>query len=146
MIVVEVSQSGLDFSKLASKIPEAEAVALEGLADYAVNRAGELSPRISGLMSRSWYSVKRSDSEYLVSNRAPYFLFFIEGTAPHEIRPRFASVLRFEGGGGVVFSKLVNHPGTKAHDLLQKVAADVAAEVPRFAEAALKDALAEVEG
>lgn len=57
--------------------------------------------------------------------------FVEEGTAPHEIRPRNASVLRFLGGsgrisqpgpnqriatraGGVVFAKVVHHPGTPA--------------------------------
>ena len=39
---------------------------------------------------------------------------FLEfGTRPHVILPRFASVLRFEIGGEVIFSARVYHPGTK---------------------------------
>jgi hypothetical protein len=62
----------------------------------------------------------------------PYFLYFILGTSPHEIRSRFASVLRFQSGTDVVFSKLVNHPGTKSSDLLEQVKKDTEAEIPRF--------------
>jgi hypothetical protein len=37
------------------------------------------------------------------------------GTRPHKIVPRFASILRFVASSGqVVFTTLVNHPGTKA--------------------------------
>jgi hypothetical protein len=146
LIVVEVNESGSSLSKFAAVLPDVEAVALQGLADYATVCGEELSPRVSGLMSQSWYVARRCDSGYSVSNRAPYFLYFIEGTAPHEIRPRFAAALRFAVGGQVVFTRLVNHPGTKSHDLLQRVAADVASEVPRFVGAALKDAVAEAEG
>lgn len=36
-----------------------------------------------------------------------------EGTKPHVIRPRFASILRFVArSGDIVFTTLVNHPGT----------------------------------
>jgi hypothetical protein len=33
----------------------------------------------------------------------------------YEIRPVRANVLRFPAGGGLVFTKLVNHPGVKPH-------------------------------
>lgn len=36
-----------------------------------------------------------------------------DGTAPHEIRPRVASVLSFDVGGEHVFARLVHHPGTR---------------------------------
>jgi hypothetical protein len=67
-----------------------------------------------------------------LSNRAPYFLCFIEGTSPHEICPQFASVLRFQIGTDVIFTKFVNHPGTKPSDLLEQVKKDTEAEIPRF--------------
>ena len=35
------------------------------------------------------------------------------GTRPHIIRPKRASVLRFEVGGDIVFAKKVKHPGTR---------------------------------
>lgn len=44
----------------------------------------------------------------------------LQGTRPHLIRPRRASVLRFEVGGRVVFAKLVRHPGTRANDFMRR--------------------------
>jgi hypothetical protein len=61
-------------------------------------------------------SIDSSTKEGLTEFLYTYFLYFIEGTSPHEIRPRFASVLRFQSGTDVVFTKLVNHPGTKPSD------------------------------
>ena len=75
---------------------------------------------------------EHGDLNSSLSNRAPYFLYFIEGTSPHEIRPRFASVLRFQSGTDVVFTKLVNHPGTKPSDLLEQVKKGTEQEIPRF--------------
>ncbi|MER7135405.1 hypothetical protein ABT358_02530 [Streptomyces sp. NPDC000341] len=48
----------------------------------------------------------------------PATKFVLEGTRPHVIRPRRASVLRFEVGGRVVFARKVNHPGTRANNFL----------------------------
>lgn len=64
--------------------------------------------------------------------------FVEEGTRPHVIRPRSGSALRFVGGsgrisqpgpnqriatrsGGVVFAKVVNHPGTSARPWFRPV-------------------------
>jgi hypothetical protein len=46
--------------------------------------------------------------------------YVINGTAPHQIRPRTRQALRFTVGGRIVFAKLVNHPGTQADDFLNK--------------------------
>lgn len=53
----------------------------------------------------------------------PYAEYVIKGTRPHEIVPRRAKVLAFEGSGGeMVFTKRARHPGTPpnnfAHDAL----------------------------
>lgn len=42
-----------------------------------------------------------------------------KATRPHIIRPRFASVLRFEVGSEVVFAARVRHPGTPARHILR---------------------------
>lgn len=45
-----------------------------------------------------------------------------DGTAPHEIRPRNATVLRFpstQAAGGFAFATVVHHPGTRAHPFLR---------------------------
>lgn len=132
MINIEVTETGVSLNKAASDMPKLAKVISKKTVDYAKTRAEQLTPVRSGLMQKSWYVTEQSNLEYTLSNRAPYFLYFIEGTSPHEIRPRFASVLRFQSGSDLVFTRLINHPGTKPHDLLKQVKASVEAEIPRF--------------
>jgi hypothetical protein len=47
-------------------------------------------------------------------------MYVIKGTRPHQIRPRTRQVLRFTTKRGVVFARVVNHPGTKKNDFLTK--------------------------
>ncbi|MEV3895294.1 hypothetical protein [Streptomyces anulatus] len=54
----------------------------------------------------------------VVSCDHPAVHFVLNGTRPHLIRPRRKSVLRFEVGGRVVFTRLVRHPGTRANDFM----------------------------
>ena len=121
MISVEVTETGVSLSKVASDMPNLAKTMLKKAVGYAKGRAEELTPVRTGLMRQSWYVTSQGDLNSALSNRAPYFLCFIEGTSPHQIRPRFASVLRFQSGTDVVFTKLVNHPGTKPSDLLEQV-------------------------
>lgn len=53
-------------------------------------------------------------SGYEVSANVPYAWFVEKGTRPHVIRPRSASILRFQVGGQTVFARVVHHPGTRA--------------------------------
>lgn len=46
----------------------------------------------------------------------PYARYVLEGTRPHEIRPRVANALHWKDAGGDHFAQLVNHPGTRAND------------------------------
>ncbi|MHA6764682.1 HK97-gp10 family putative phage morphogenesis protein [Streptacidiphilus sp. PAMC 29251] len=43
----------------------------------------------------------------------PYAGFVLSGTAPHDIRPRNAQALRWDGPGGPMFARVVHHPGTR---------------------------------
>jgi len=132
MLSVEVTETGVTLSKIASDIPKLAKTMLKKAVGYAKGRAEELTPVRTGLMRQSWYVTEQGDLNSALSNRAPYFLYFIEGTSPHEIRPRFASVLRFQSGTDVVFTKLVYHPGTKPSDLLEQVKKGTEQEIPRF--------------
>ena len=132
MITVEVTETGVSLSKVASDMPKLAKSMLKKSVDFAKERAEQLTPVRTGLMRQSWYVTEQGDLNSSLSNRAPYFLYFIEGTSPHEIRPRFASVLRFQSGTDVIFAKLVNHPGNKPNDLLEQVKAATEAEIPRF--------------
>lgn len=55
-----------------------------------------------------------------VQNLVEYALDVHNGTRPHEIRPRDpAGFLRFTGAdGGIVYTKLVHHPGTRPRPFL----------------------------
>lgn len=54
----------------------------------------------------------------MVGSEHPIALIHHNGTRPHEIRPRTASVLAFEIGGQTVFATVVHHPGTKPNRYL----------------------------
>ena len=70
------------------------------------------------------------DGEASIQVLAPYAFFVVNGTAPHEIRPVNAYCLVFEPtGGGLVFTQLVRHPGTKPNPFLQKAAEDTRCKV-----------------
>lgn len=56
----------------------------------------------------------------------PYAIYVEMGTAPHEIRPIHSSVLAFKSADGkLVFSPLVNHPGTKANPFMHRTAEQI---------------------
>jgi hypothetical protein len=145
LITIEVTETGLSLSKVASDMPKLAKSMLKKSVDFAKERAEQLTPVHTGLMKQSWYVTSQGDLESALSNKAPYFLYFIEGTSPHQIQPRFASVLRFQGGSGVVFTKLVNHPGTKPNDLLGQARVATEAEIPRFFEEAWNE-VTDIEG
>ena len=56
-----------------------------------------------------------------IKSDTPYSRFVHDGTKPHTIMPKDpAGVLRFHVGGKTVFSKRVEHPGTKPRPFLLK--------------------------
>jgi hypothetical protein len=62
-----------------------------------------------------------------VTTDVEYAQYVHDGTGPHTIRPRRAGgVLRFEKGGGVVFTTVVHHPGTRAQPWLREAMEEVA--------------------
>lgn len=59
-----------------------------------------------------------------VTNTAPHSVWIEQGTAPHVIVPRRAQVLAFVVAGNgkaglMVFTKRVQHPGTRAYRILE---------------------------
>lgn len=57
---------------------------------------------------------------FKVGSTLPYAIYVHEGTRPHVIRPNTARALRFEGAGGVVFAKKVNHPGYRGNPFIRE--------------------------
>lgn len=56
-------------------------------------------------------SVSRTDASLQFFADVPYTKYVLEGTDPHEIRPRRARALHWNDGGDR-FAQLVHHPGT----------------------------------
>jgi hypothetical protein len=120
----------LDRAELNRVMTDASRRELREAARQVVNRARVLAPVRTGRLRSSiraepprFFSLRGSVT---VGSDLEYAAFVNDGTRPHVIRPRRASVLRFNVGGRVVFARVVNHPGTKGTHFLDKALADVA--------------------
>ena len=112
---------GLEFDEVAGKLSkELRQKLIEKLADVAYVSAFFSAPWKTGKLAGS--IVKEvGDGEASIQVLVPYAVYVVNGTAPHEIRPVNASCLAFgPAGGGLVFTQLVRHPGTKPNPFLQK--------------------------
>lgn len=68
-------------------------------------------------------------SVYTIGSDVEYAGFVNDGTRRHFIRPKNGQYLRFRGrGGGWVFAKIVDHPGTKPRPFLDDALKQVAAQ------------------
>lgn len=77
------------------------------------------------------WSTARRGYDRIVTTENEIYAYQDDGTRPHEIRPRRARMLRWYGaGGGAVFARKVNHPGTAAQHLTKQAAARFEARVP----------------
>ena len=124
MISVEVSTSGLEFDEVAQKLsgPLRQKL-IEKLSDVAYASAFFGAPWRTGRLAGS--IVKEvGDGEASIQALAPYAAYVVNGTAPHEIRSVNARVLAFEVGGKMVFTALVQHPGTKPNPFMQRAVED----------------------
>ena len=131
MITVEVVRSGLQLEVLADKVlPELKQKLIECLADVAYSSAFYEAPWRTGHLAQSL--IKQVEQfTATVSPMASYAVFIEEGTRPHEIRPVRARALCFESAsGGLVFSQLVHHPGTKANPFMRRAADETARQAP----------------
>jgi HK97 gp10 family phage protein len=127
LISVEISTRGLEFDEVAEKLSkELKQKLIEKLADIAFAAAFWGAPWRTGKLAGSIIK-EVADGEASINALASYAVYVEKGTAPHEIRPVNASVLAFEAGGSMVFTRLVRHPGTKPNPFMQR-AVDVARE------------------
>lgn len=77
---------------------------------------GSMGPRVMDAV----ISERGNSLSAKIHSPHPATLYVVNGTRPHQIRPVRARALRFTTGGRIVFAKLVNHPGTKPDDFLNK--------------------------
>lgn len=83
---------------------------------------GRLRASIRGEARRTW----TLRPEFRIWSDVEYAAMVNDGTRPHQIRPKNASVLRFVVGGRVVFARVVNHPGTRARPYLDRALREIA--------------------
>jgi hypothetical protein len=68
-----------------------------------------------------------------------YALPVHEGSRPHVILPVRKQVLAFKKGGKMVFTRRVNHPGSKANKFVERTVARAQGGVTRLFETALEN-------
>jgi HK97 gp10 family phage protein len=131
-ITVEVQQRGLDIKILADKISsEILPRLVKKAADYAYALMSAKAPVRTGRLLGSIREQIRG-VEATVGPTVPYAIYVEYGTAPHEIRPVYASVLRFETESGIVFTPIVHHPGTRAQPFIRKTAEVTRQKLPEL--------------
>lgn len=80
------------------------------------------APERSGRLRASLRQVDSPGAVAVGTQGVEYVKFVLEGTRPHEIRPKAGGVLSFQVGGTRVFATVVHHPGTKADDFMKRAA------------------------
>ena len=118
MISFEVNTEGLEFDAVAEKLSgKLKTKLVEKLLDVAYAAAFWGAPWKTGHLAGS--IVKEvEEGEASLKALASYAVYVEKGTAPHEIRPVNASILAFEVNGRMIFTPLVNHPGTKPNPFM----------------------------
>lgn len=103
--------------------------------DHLSGGADKLKVRTGRLRSSIRFLVQENDNEIDITfgTDVPYAAIHEFGgtTAPHRIEPRRKSFLRFMLGGKEVFSRGVDHPGSRI-EARPFLAPGVADEAPRF--------------
>lgn len=78
----------------------------------------------------------------VIGTSHPKFKFVEEDTKPHVIKPKDKKFLRFKIGGKVIFTKKVDHPGTRGKHSFAKADAFVEAQLYAQVQNAVDAALA----
>ena len=121
----------LDRADIRRAIRGASMSELRRVGPMVVNRAkilcpvdtGRLRASIQGDYRRTW----TLRPQFTVFSDVEYASMVNDGTRPHVIRPKNASVLRFQVGARVVYARVVHHPGTRARPFLDRAVREVTA-------------------
>ncbi len=90
------------------------------VASEVVNNAKEIAPYKTGNLKKDIKVISYSHKKAVIGNTklAPYAKFVHFGTKPHMIKIKKAKALANKKSG-LVFGKMVNHPGTNANPYLK---------------------------
>lgn len=103
--------------------------------------AKETAPRSEGEANAAHYKdriVFYPEQSAVIAEQS-YSAYIEYGTQPHEIRPKTAQALHFKKNGKDIFTKKVNHPGTKPNPVMRNAAKTVQKEIPVLWKQALRD-------
>lgn len=122
-----------EVSELGRRLRLAQQMAPRKMDDWLHKHVGprlkelmiEYAPKRSGALAASITQVNTPGAVSVGTQGIAYVKFIVEGTRPHEIRPKNGNVLAFKVGGSMVFSAVVHHPGTKANNFMEKAARKV---------------------
>lgn len=83
----------------------------------ARSRAGVRTGRLKASLHKR--HLRDARGQYMwVGSEVPYAYYHHEGTKPRIITPRDSKFLKFTSRGRVVYTHVVNHPGTRANRYL----------------------------
>lgn len=102
---------------------------LTPLGTIGVQAAQQAAPSRTGTLRSSIHADVQADRIALRAD-APWAAYVNDGTRPHTIYPRNATVLRFTLGGQVVFARVVQHPGTRPYAFMEAGRAAMDAALP----------------
>ena len=135
---VKFQRRGLDLQVVSSKLEKTIIPGfINAVADFAFTRMYQNSPWRTGFLAMSITKSVRKDG-FSVKPTAPYSIFVEKGTSPHIITPVNASCLAFESGSGMVFTKMVFHPGTRANPFVARTTVEVRESVDKIFDEAWK--------
>lgn len=140
---ISVDASGLrdlagKFRKAASAGPDDLRTEMAALGRRVRDTARAEAPvRTGALRSSIGYrtAVAGATVTVTVQATAKHAAMVHEGTRPHVILPRKGRFLRFPGKSGIVYARIVHHPGTKPNPFLKRAAteADMGTRARRIA-------------
>lgn len=94
--------------------------------ERVAEKARELAPRDTGTLANSikvTYEANkgRGGSRWYIVADTPYAKYVGRGTGPHPIEPKNKGILKFPvKGGTIVYTRSVQHPGTKPNNFMQE--------------------------
>lgn len=110
-----------DFKKMEHQVSGAFSSNFIKLTKLGAEYLQGIMPRKTGAMKAS---VRYNNKE--IWTHSPYYKYVDEGTKPHRIE----GLLRFRIAGVVIFSRGVDHPGTKAQNLSKRTMKEIDKNIP----------------
>lgn len=108
-----------DFERVLRPALDAAALVTKLTATEAHRNVRKGAPVKHGRLAGSWRLDRVNDLLWRGVTDVNYARMVSEGTRPHDIRPKSARALAFRTSGGMVFAKVVHHPGTRANPYVE---------------------------